>query len=123
MDFDWRHMIAATLLVLFAGTGAVAYEATRPCRGSVTADTFEGEPNEGAVIYNYSEIPDNEHIDEILEMATNSGVRRSLPLTGQERQRLVNQMSDFYQFGNSWYIEYQNETVTMTTWCVDPEGE
>jgi hypothetical protein len=116
-------MIGATLLVLFADTGAVAYEATRPCRGSVTADTFEDEPNEDAVIYDDSEFPDSEHIDKILQKATNSGVRRSIVLTGQERKRLLNQMSDFYQFGNSWYINCQNETVTMTTWCVDPEGE
>lgn len=116
MAFDWRHMIALTLLLLFAVTGGLVYEASRPCSGALSAEPVGSVPA-GANVTPLSDLPENEHVRGIVRDTASADMRTSVQLSGPELRSVREQMTDAPTYGGSWYVSYENTTVTVTDWC------
>lgn len=116
MNFDWRHLTALILLVIFTAAGGLAYEASRPCSGALTAEPVRSVPSAVSVTP-YSDFPENEHIRGVVREAATTDMRTSVQLSGSELRTVREQMAAADTFGGSWYVGYENVTVSVTDWC------
>lgn len=117
MNFDWRHVIALTMVVLFGVTGGIVWEAARPCEGALTVTEVD-DPSSEAEVIPYEELPDNDALKTAIQRGIASDASRSgYTVPRSEFQTLRTQMASYPKFGDTWYIDYQNTTVTVKDWC------